>query len=379
VQLSATTVRSKQSVKGATVRDVDFEDSQLTPRGINIERQGDISLAASAGAYAYFNSNPPPELVRSREFYRSKVEHSLAGRRAGRDIDTTIFLPMHDEFVRSVQRAYRSMGEEELPESEYKLYACHDLFIGQYKFLTSDTTTRQLCAVRSAEWSLKPDPKSTVYVWDTPPIVSPNDPPSKPFNFDIHPDCQYWLCEKILNADYRRYLNIIVHRKAYGAFCPYLSVEFKPGTDDGRVVVNQVAAAGSASLYNRYRLKLRVSPRPSQQMELVRHFGLTMEKENWVVWQFDPKIFDEAWAGCTMRNIGVGTCRTEEGVRDLLQWINEIHRWGLCEYAQGCEDDIKEVLRKNPNHRVSEIGLQPSQRPPNRAAKTSSSPLIRKR
>ena len=365
VRLSATTAPSttssgrRQSVKNATVRDADFEDTQLAPRGINIERQQDIGLGASAGAYAYFASDPPPDLAQSREFYKSKVQHSLAGK-VDRDIDDSIFLPVDDDFVQSVQRAYCSLGEAKLPESEYKAYACQDLFVGQYVLLAKDTT-RQLCAVRSVEWSLKPEPKSVVYAWHTPPIVPPDHPPLKPFNFDIEPDCQFWLCDKILNADYRQNINIVVHSKPLGAFCPYFSIEFKARTDDQWVVLNQVAAAGSASLYNRYQLKLNAYPRPThKQWELVRHFGLTMERENWKMWLFEPKIEEEAsWAGCNIRNICSGTCTSEQGVRKLLSWINEVHRWGLCEYAPGCEDDIKHViLSKDPNKpRMSGVGF----------------------
>lgn len=38
-------------------------------------------------------------------------------------------------------------------------------------------------------------------------------------------------------------------------------------------------------------------------------------------------------------------CTDEYGVRELVDWINEIHRWGLSEHGPGCERDIKAVLR----------------------------------
>src|SRR2546423_7011287 len=122
----------------------------------------------------------------------------------------------------------------------------------------------------------------------------------------------------------------------WGAFCPYFSIEFKATTDDKRVVENQVAAAGSASLYNRYRLKLGAHRQPTyEQLKLVRHFGVTVEKENWTMWLFEPKIANETWDGCRIRYLNSGTCSTQQGVRKLLSRINEVHRWGLCEYALG--------------------------------------------
>jgi hypothetical protein len=312
----------------------------------------DPSLGAVAGAHAYFGSEEPSNPAQSCEFYRSIVQKSLAGR-VERDIDDSIFLSMDTDFVQSVHTAYRSLGEAGLPESEFKIYALQDLFIGQYVLLANDAR-RQLCAVRSVEWPLKPQESDR---WRAVPLLSLSDSPSKPFGFDIHPDYQFWLCDKIINADYRESIRHAVHRKALGAFCSYFSIEFKAKTDDRRTVENQVAAAGSISLYNRYRLKLDACPRPtSQQLIMVRHYGLTMEKEDWAVWLFEPKIADEAWAGCKIRKLDDGTCKAEHGVRRLLEWINEIHRWGLCEYALECEDDVKRILSRAPNMRVSAIG-----------------------
>ena len=271
--------------------------AQLIPGGIEIIRMVDLSLGSMAGAYAYFGSEPPSNPAKSQECYRSIVQKSLAGR-VEQDIDDSIFLPMDIDFVQSVHTAYRSLREAGLPESEFKIYALQDLFIGQYVLLVNDAR-RQLCAVRSVEWPLEPQEFDR---WHAVPLLSLSNSPSKPFGFDIHPDCQFWLCDKTINTDYRESIHHVVHRKALGAFCPYFSIEFKLTTGDKRIVENQVAAAGSISLYNRYRLKLDACPQPtSQQLKMVRHYGLTMEKEDWAVWLFQPKIVDEAWAGCNKK------------------------------------------------------------------------------
>ena len=264
---------------------------------------------------------------------------------------------MGAKFVKSVSTAYRSLGEAELPEPEFQAFALQNLFVGQYGILANDDK-RKLCAVRSVEWSLKPR-EVEQHEWYTPPILSPDHSPTKPFNFDIYPDCQFWLCDKILNADYRESINVMVHCKALGTFCPYFSIEFKATTDNTRTVVNQVATAGSMSLFNRYQLKLSVHDgHTPEQLDLnfVQHFGLTMEKENWTVWLFKPKVADQTWAGCHVRNLAGGNCRTEQGVRRLISWINEIHRWGLCEYALQCEDDIKRILNRGGKMRISAMG-----------------------
>jgi len=340
----------------ATVRDVDFEETQLIPRGVEIYKHADLRVGIVSGAHAHFNSDEPSNLAESREFYRSVVQKALAGR-SERDIDDSVFLSTDFDFVKSVHRAYRRLGEAHFLEAEFKIYAWQNLFLGQ-QVVVIDEIERQLCAARLAEVSLKPRDTIGQRMWCAPPLLS-NQPPSKLFGFDIYADCQFWLCDKIINADCRRYVNQVVHCKALGTFCPYFSIEFKARTDDSRVVQNRVAAAGLISLFNRCQLKLDAYPQavPEQftpeQFKLVHHYGLTMEKDLWIVRVFEPKIANGAWAGCTIRVLDTGSCLAEEGVVGLLQWINEIHRWGLCEYALGCEEDIKQILsRGSTNLRI---------------------------
>jgi len=347
-----TTSSTKQKADNATVRDADFEATQLIPRGIEIHRLRDQSLGTLGGAHAYFGSEAPSNPAESREFYRSIVQKSLEGR-VERDIDDSIFLSMDDDFVQSVHRAYHILRDARAQEAEFREYAFQALFIEQYIRLANDPR-RQLCAVRSLECSIKPDEFD---LWNGPPLL-PNQSTPKTFGFDIYPDCQFWLSDKILNARYREEIGEMIRFHTFGGFCPYFSIEFKARTDDTRIVINRIAAAGSISLFNRYRLKIDAYPHPtSEQWKLVRHYGLTMEKENWTVWLFELKTVDQAWAGCNIRRLGAGACQTEQGIRRLLSWINEIHRWGLCEYALGCEEDIKHIMNGAPNIRVSEIGV----------------------
>ncbi|KIX01438.1 uncharacterized protein Z518_09164 [Rhinocladiella mackenziei CBS 650.93] len=285
----------RQAVKNAAVRDVDFEETQLIPRGVEIYRTVNQNHVSVAGAYAYFGSETPPDSVNSREFYRSVVQKSLTGR-VERDIDDSIFLSMDCVFVEYVCTVYRSLGEADVPESEFKICAFQNLFIGEYTLLANDAT-RPLCAIRSAEWSLKPCRSPQQSEWLAPPL-SPDHSSLKPLGFDIYSGCQFWLCHKILNASYRTKAGLFVHCKRKGTFCPYFSIEFKATTDDMRTMVNQLAAVGLISLFNRYHLKLKAHPPrlALEQLEHVRH-GLTMERQNWMVDLFESKIASGAWAG----------------------------------------------------------------------------------
>ncbi|KIX09701.1 uncharacterized protein Z518_00782 [Rhinocladiella mackenziei CBS 650.93] len=352
--VSTTSAPRTEVPKTATVRDADFKYTQLIPRGVEICEYENPNLD---GAYGHFGSKRPSNPAESREFYRSVVQKALAGR-ADRDIDDSIFLPMDTNFVKSVLTAYGRMGKAGVSEAWFKGYACQKLFVGPYAVLEDDTE-RQLCAVLCPEVSLKPSSSTSRCIWHAPPIIS-NQPPSKPFSFDTRADCQFWLSDKIINPEYRTHAKHFVHLKDLGTFCPYFSIEFKATTGDRQVADNQIAVDGLVSLFNRYRLKVLAFPHSTQkQFKLVRHYGLTMEKDHWTVWLFQPKTAKKAtWAGCTVRILHTGSCETEEEVVTLLEWINEIHRWGLCEYALGCEEDVKEILSKNSgNLRISAMGV----------------------
>jgi len=367
---ATSSTQTPKTVKNATVHDADFEETQLKPRGIEIVTLWDPALNSSTGTYAYFNSQEPPDSAQSREFYRSLVEESLKGR-VEPDIDDSLFLPMDAGFVQSVLTGHHSLGQEGLPEPEFKLFAFQKLFIGHH--ILAKGAGRQLRAVRSVEWSLKPNESQ---LWRAPPILSGN--PLKPFGFDIYSDCQFWLCNRILNPRYRAHTRHTVYLKALGTFCPYFSIEFKSTIDDTRTVQNQVAAAGSISLFNRYHLKLYANPLPtSEQWKLVCHYGLTMEKANWAVWLFELKLVNGAWAGCKMRRLDAGSCTDEHEVLGLISWINEIHRWGLCTYALECEEDIKRILSKDSKLRVSDIRVPGTDVPGTDAPGTAVSGTIR--
>ncbi|KIX06675.1 uncharacterized protein Z518_04651 [Rhinocladiella mackenziei CBS 650.93] len=339
--------------KTATVRDADFKHTQLFPRGLEISSE----RPSLGGAHTHFGSKTPPNAAKSCEFYRCIVQEALAGR-ADRDIDDSIFLPMDTKFVTSVLTAYGRMGKAGVSEAEFQGYACQKLFIGPYAVLEDDVE-RQLGAVRCVEVPLKPRESRNRLMWGEPPMIS-KQPPLKPFSFDTYADCQFWLSDKIINPEYRLDVKHIVHMKELGTFCPYFSIEFKATTCDRQVADNQVLVDGLASLFNRYQLKVDAFPHPApEQFKLVRHYGLTMEKDSWTVWLFQPKIVKKTtWAGCRVRILGTGSCETNREVLALLEWINEIHRWGLCEYALGCEEDIKQILSKDSsNLRISAIGV----------------------
>ncbi|KAL9116464.1 MAG: hypothetical protein Q9187_007011, partial [Circinaria calcarea] len=188
-------------------------------------------------------------------------------------------------------------------------------------------------------------------LWQIPPVLEGRQ--GTDWSFDLRPDCSYWLSLRAFNPRYRgghlRNAAYVVNNRIT---CPYFTVEFKRDGDGQSVAINQVAAAGSLALYNRYRLRndaLKASKRDcnSDHTGPLRHYALTFVGPLFDVWmlQVAPVGADGCWTGCTMRRLYGADCTDEYGVRDLVDWVNEIHRWGLSRHGPSCEQDIKTVLR----------------------------------
>jgi hypothetical protein len=86
-------------------------------------------------------------------------------------------------------------------------------------------------------------------------------------------------------------------------------------------------------------------PSLSADMANIRHYTLTFVGSGFVFWVIQPALSDGRWDGCTMTRLTGADCTDEYGVRELMEWINEIHRWGILEHGSACEKDIKTILK----------------------------------
>ncbi|KAB5514922.1 hypothetical protein GE09DRAFT_1264357 [Coniochaeta sp. 2T2.1] len=166
------------------------------------------------------------------------------------------------------------------------------------------------------------------------------------WRWDIRPDCAYWLSLEGFNPRYRFQIQNCTFVRGY-ITCPYFTIEFKRDGQSEDVAVRQVAAAGSLALFNRWYLHSEVrKARPSlaENLSNLRHYALTYVGSKFVFWVLRPTLNDGTWKGCTMTRLIGADCADEYGVRELIDWINKVHRWGILEHGPGCERDIKAVL-----------------------------------
>lgn len=143
---------------------------------------------------------------------------------------------------------------------------------------------------------------------------------------------------------------------------PYLTVEFKKDETEEIVAECKEAAASSLALYNRFCLRekaLKVSGkiRTTRKTNVLRHYGLTMKGSTYTVFVSEPRLTkDYMWAGCQMTKLCRGDLDIPASVRDFIDWMNEIHCWGLTIHGPKCEEDVKVCINPRESRiRTSEI------------------------
>ena len=107
--------------------------------------------------------------------------------------------------------------------------------------------------------------------WKAPPLLFPGGPSTqKTYDFDIRPDCTYWLTTHDVCSDYRDQMSPYLDIRWDRIFCPYLTIEFKQDSDDGGVeraidraerLVPWRSTIVSNFLTSQYTLRTRNGPR----------------------------------------------------------------------------------------------------------------------
>lgn len=319
----------------ATPRDRQFEERILEPRRIT-KIQGD-----SLTAHAHFETE---EAQGSRVEYYTKLNQGIS---------SCIWLEKDDALVNDIVREYECMVHNSMCEAEYATYAKEAIFKRDPRSIKIEEK-RRFMAERVVE--LTATPQITLgHKWRPPPFVgftsAMGDTSWNDYDFNLRPDCAYWLSIQAFNPEYMSQVQSHVHVIMRRMTSPYLTIEFKKDDTDDFVAENQVAAASALALYNRYCLRaeaLRVSGRawnPSRSNNL-RHYCLTLKAATYAVWVTRATLTkDWAWAGCELRKEFQGDLLSPASVRHFIDWVNEIHRWGLTVHGPGVEGDVKYCIQ----------------------------------
>ena len=339
---------SVSSDKRLTPASKDFQALALTPRAIHIDPAGFPVLA-----HVHFGVDEP---ARGRD----EKEHYTQVRGA---FDTNVWVEGSDTLLNFITASYKRMTRRHLCEEEFASFAKENL-LKQERSLLDESRQGVWKTERMLQLVVKADRNS---LWKIPPLIF--DPKSvrqkgyQEYNFDIRPDCCYWLNVFAYNQEYVSQVETWTYVHQQEITCPYLTIEFKRDHASEEQARLQVVAAAAVALYNRFELRnRRLQTQGAQWTEalrkVIRHYGLTFSGSKYTVWVIEPRSSTSAWDGCVMRRLAFGYCEHIADVRKLVQWINEIHCWGLTTHARRCQKDVKltmEAHQRSSGQRVSDI------------------------
>ncbi|MCJ1400074.1 hypothetical protein MMC11_003277 [Xylographa trunciseda] len=332
--------------KKARLKDADFRGKVLLPRGVGFPSTGEFS-----DAFAHFETHQP--------------DNGVAGyREIAHGYHTEVWLSTSEQLVREVVREYQYMQTEQLCEAEFTTYAKETLLRRDPRF-PSYEEAREWRTERMIELVAKPT-TSPGSRWCPPPVTIQAD--IAEYDFDVRPDCQYWLSVRSFNPSYTRLFSRYVYVHNDRITCPYFTIEFKKDGTTVELAQNQVAVAATVALYNRSllkveRLKLTKRRWTGKHTSSLRHYGVILHGPVYTFWCIRLKeqgprepIFphDWNWPGCDMIEATPGNLLTAPNVEHFIHWVNEIHRWGLTVYGPSCQKDIQFCIeRREKNVRTS--------------------------
>jgi hypothetical protein len=310
------------TLRTVSPRNTNYSRLILNPRGIYIK---DTNVIVPS-AFAHFRTDEPLATARTR--YKGIASLSAAN----------VWVTMDEETAQSIAAEYREMRGLGLCEDEFATFAKETFLLRERRSLLV-SEDRRWRAERMLQ--LVCPPKESAH-WRIPPVLE-DSVGEVEWTWDIRPDCAYWLSLKGFNQRYRFQIQNCTFVRDW-ITCPYFTIEFKRDGESEDVAVKQVAAAGSMALYNRHHLHaeaLGYQPDLSVDEETIRHYSLTF-----VFWVLRPTLDNAGrWNGCAMKRLVGADCTDAYGVRELVDWINEIHRWGLSKHGPSCERAIKAVLQ----------------------------------
>ncbi|KAK6441316.1 hypothetical protein LTR95_002459 [Oleoguttula sp. CCFEE 5521] len=274
---------------------------------------------------------------------------------------TRILVNLSRERVKELAATYEFMRKKSLCEDEFATFAKETFLMGERREI-GPPEDRQWRAERMLQ--MRPsdgDPK-----WLAPPSILPFADGVDDYGWMLRPDCAYWLSMRGFNPDYVDEVGGCCFVYHDWVTCPYLTIEFKRDEWASLAAQNQVCAAGSVALYNRYLLHARAAcgnmstsadTPAAASAPWLRHYAITFEGPIFYIWVLRTKLNDDGtWAGCEMSRLSHGCCTEVAQVNKLVQWLNSIHEWGLTDHACSCQEDVKQVLSAD-NIDVSGISM----------------------
>ncbi|KAL1651278.1 hypothetical protein SLS58_000617 [Diplodia intermedia] len=333
------------TTKSAKIDDVDFEFTVLAPRGVKI--LGNPHLLEYELPFEHFETKGVPPSGKAA-FYQA-LHH---------DTKMEVFLDGGLEFAERVAIEYRTADSWQLNERRFGNLAIQ-YFLRQEVMDMDRKKTGRFLAERRGEESIQPNPDTS---WEAFPVLA-EDSNTKRYDFALFPDAHYWLSVQAFSSNWTSVAHNYAHISGRRSTSPYLTVEYKRDTRNSglREAVNQMTCAAILGQYNRWRLRSRVMKIreniswTEEDGKAIRQYGLILAGAQAEVWVAEAQVTKTGeWMGSRVRRLWDGELKGIDDIDHLVNWINEIHHWGLGVHAEEVRKDVQ-MLGQNSRRKVPEF------------------------
>lgn len=351
-EVASTSGRRSAPTTSTALRDMQqpgqpgFETAVLAPRGIDIS----TATLSCHNAFQHFNTTPPDASAPRTTHYQA-----VAGLR---NIPDTMWLAAGDpNTAKRIVADYALLHRDKYPPEEWAATAQEQLL----KTAGLQPRTAEQAAVapmRLLGQSFQPDRDGEPSALQQPisgaastrSSSSSREPAARPASLlkaDLTLSVSYHLAAGCLGAasglSASQLANYAPLRHRRACF-PYL-VAHITGCDSVASLQRSrhlLAAAGAVELFGR-------SPTAATL------YGLVLGGVRFEIWELAPKCVDE-WRGSSSRKVANGVLDEEEDVGALMDWLNEIHRWGNTVHANACAQAIRVLCCSEDRSRRVEGG-----------------------
>ncbi|KAJ3552840.1 hypothetical protein NPX13_g11021 [Xylaria arbuscula] len=361
----ASNVTSSQatSTRVPKVGDANFQEHVLGGLyGVYIKRHNDEPPTTVNSFYAHLNLSqlglPDSREKRIAHYIGSSDQEASTTQDASPSQEPPA-IPVHgkltmwrdptNELLTDLQRAYQYMQESKLYEAEYQLCSVNHVFLdAEHRRWPNSFRFSNQCLLPVRALQLPQKPKKGDSTWKAPPCLSRSILPLALYEWDIKPDCQYYISLRAFPKRSRMRLSTYIYVIHENRGCSaYLSIEFKKDNEPDEKARSQVAVASALALYNRWVLKDKAIKYDGRRWDendksQMRHFSITALGNHWEIRETTPTSFDK-WTGCTMRSLQRGQVNIEDHAYEILSALNDIHAWGLMVHGRSVVADFERV------------------------------------
>ncbi|KAF2137714.1 uncharacterized protein K452DRAFT_312100 [Aplosporella prunicola CBS 121167] len=336
-----TTSRSSQAE--ARLSSPDFETTVLHPRGVQIIPYK-FRAKRTTAAQQFRVQRAPQEHKRRYYGQRPALQHSRIWANGGAAT------------AHKLAQAYEAAQPWRLSARRYANLALRHFFSDEL-LQRNRAARRMFLCERVDEEPHQPDfyaAGAAESDWRSLPVLDAEtqtlESNSLPFAFDLVPDSVYWLNMQTFPAPWAEMAERSTHVRDNRLLAPYLSVTYRyAAAEEAALARKHVACLAALCVYNRFELRAfakrcrAAEPCWSEtDVRLTRHYAITLVAHRYNVFVAEARVARGGeWRGVLVKWLDMGDLKLESSVEALVDWVNEIHRWGLTTYAAAVREDVE--------------------------------------